>query len=136
MNKLTYAESVAILEAYAEEHETDDMQIKVLMRETGTSHRAVTQWRRSRKNLPTKTFTPYARSFEAIEAYAERHSIDGMSVEAIAQAANVSHKAAQVWHQRRRQAAERQRVEGRQRLFWTKGSRLFSMNRIPNEVTM
>ena len=134
MNKLTYAESVAILEAYAIEHETDDMQIKVLMRETGTSHRAVTQWRRSRRNLPTKTFTPYARSFEAIEAYAERHSIDGMSVERIAQATGVSLKAAQVWHQRRRQAAERQRAEGRQRLFWVKGSRLFSLNRIPNEV--
>ncbi len=134
MNKLTYAESVAILEAYAEANETDDMQIKVLMRETGTSHRAVTQWRRSRKNLPAKTFTPYARSFESIEAYAERHSIDGMSVERIAQAANVSHKAAQIWHQRRRQSAERQRAEGRQRLFWTKGSRLFSVNRIPQEV--
>ena len=134
MNKLTYAESVAILEAYAEANETDDMQIKVLMRATGTSHRAVTQWRRSRRNLPTKTFTPYARSFEQIEAYAERHSIDGMSVERIAQATGVSLKAAQVWHQRRRQAAERQRAEGRQRLFWVKGSRLFSLNRIPNEV--
>jgi hypothetical protein len=134
MNKLTYAESVAMLEAYAEEHETDDMQIKVLMRATGTSHRAVTQWRRLRKNLPTKTCTPYARSFESIEAYAERHSIDGMSVEAIAQATGVSHKAAQIWHQRRRQAADRQRVEGRQRTFWVKGSRLFSMNRIPQEV--
>jgi hypothetical protein len=134
MNKLTYAESVALLEAYAEEHETDEMQIKVLMRETGTSHRAVTQWRRSRKSLPTKTFTPYAKSFEMIEAYAERHSIDGMSVERIAQATGASHKAAQIWHQRRRQAAERQQVEGRQRLFWVKGSRLFSINRIPNEV--
>jgi transposase len=134
MNKLTYAESIARLEAYAEEHETDGMLVRQLMAAAGVSNRMVAAWRRSRKNLPTKTFTPYSRSFDAIESYAERHSIDGMSVEAIAQATGVSHKAAQIWHQRRRQAADRQRVEGRQRLFWVKGSRLFSMNRIPNEV--